>query len=143
MDHNAALAVLKSLADGIHPVTGEVFAPDSPYQRPDVVRALLYAIHILEAPSAASKRPASRPAAGNAGQPWSKEEDEKLLAAFDAGQLLQDIATAHGRSKLAIEARLAKFGRMPMPAGVRSGADAKSGMPQVRDRARPAYAVAR
>ena len=141
MDHNAALAVLKSLADGIHPVTGEVFAPDSPYQQPDVIRALLYAVRALESPNADAKRP--RPTSGNAGQPWSKEEDEKLLAAFDAGQLLQDIATAHGRSRLAIEARLAKFGRMPMPAGVRSGADAKSGMPQVRDAARPAYAVAR
>jgi len=137
MDHNAALAVLKSLADGVHPATGEIFAPDSPYQHPDVIRALLHAVRALEAPNAPARKPASRPGAGNAGQPWSQEEDDKLLAAFDAGHLLQDIATAHGRSKLAIEARLAKFGRMPMPAGVRSASDGA----QARDAARSVYAL--
>lgn len=137
MDHNAALAVLKSLADGIHPATGEAFAPDSPYQHPDVIRALLHAVRTLEAPGAPARKQPLRPAAGNAGQPWSKEEDEKLLAAFDAGETTQAIAAAHGRSKLAIEARLARFGRMPMPAGVRSGSD----VPQARDAARSLYAL--
>ena len=40
MDANQALAVVRSLANGVDPETGEVFPPESAYQRPLVVRAL-------------------------------------------------------------------------------------------------------
>jgi len=121
MDHEKALRILKTLADGIDPGTGETLPAASAYQHPDAVRALFVAIRALEAPEAETKRstPASRPGTGNSGKPWSKEEDEQLLATFDGGQTVEAIAQAHGRSKVAIEARLAKFGRMPMPAGIR------------------------
>jgi len=127
MDREKALRILKTLADGIDPGTGEALPVASAYQHPDAVRALFVAIRALEAPEAseaAAKRgtPAQRPGAGNAGKPWSKEEDEQLLAAFDGGQPVEAIAQVHGRSKVAIEARLAKFGRVPMPAGIRGGA---------------------
>jgi hypothetical protein len=42
------------------------------------------------------------------------------VADFDAGESIDALAAAHGRSRLAIEARLARFGRVPMPAGVRA-----------------------
>lgn len=124
MDQEKALRILKTLADGIDPGTGEALPAASAYQHPDAVRALFVAIRALEAPQApeaAAKRgtPAARPGAGNSGKPWSKEEDEQLLAAFDGGQPVEAIAQVHERSKVAIEARLAKFGRMPMPAGIR------------------------
>lgn len=121
MDQEKALRILKTLADGIDPGTGEALPAASAYQHPDAVRALFVAIRALEAPEAAATRgtPAPRPGAGNSGKPWSKEEDEQLLAAFDGGQPVEAIAQVHGRSKVAIEARLAKFGRMPMPAGIR------------------------
>ncbi|MCU0897553.1 MAG: SANT/Myb-like DNA-binding domain-containing protein [Burkholderiales bacterium] len=124
MDREKALRILKTLADGIDPGTGEALPAASAYQHPDAVRALFVAIRALESPEAseaAAKRgtPAARPGVGNAGKPWSKEEDEQLLAAFDGGQPVEAIAQVHGRSKVAIEARLAKFGRVPMPAGIR------------------------
>ncbi len=68
------------------------------------------------APAAARPAPVGR---GNAGKPWSKEEDEKLVAGFDAGQTVAALAAAHGRSRVAIEARLARFGKAPMPTGLR------------------------
>jgi hypothetical protein len=43
------------------------------------------------------------------------------VTGFDAGETIAVLATDHGRSRIAIEARLAKFGKVPMPAGVRSG----------------------
>lgn len=43
-----ALPILHALANGTDPVTGEVYAPDSPYQRAETVRALYAAIHALE-----------------------------------------------------------------------------------------------
>jgi hypothetical protein len=43
------------------------------------------------------------------------------VAGFEAGQTIASLAADHGRSRIAIEARLARFGKVPMPAGVRSG----------------------
>ena len=121
MDHEQALRILQALANGVDPFSGESFPAASPYQHPDVVRALHQAVRALETAVAAQKRQAARAtAAGNSGMPWSKDEDERLVTAFDAGQSIDDLAAAHGRSRLAIEARLARFGKVPMPAGVRA-----------------------
>jgi len=141
MDHDKALTILKHLSDGNDPETGKPFPPDSAYQRPDVVRALFHAVRELENTPASEAKPASeagslpesavssrassgkpgRPLPSNAGKPWSKEEDEGLVAGFEAGQTIAALAADHGRSRIAIEARLARFGKVPMPAGVRSG----------------------
>ena len=59
--------------------------------------------------------------APRSGKPWSTEEDENLVAGFDAGRTIAALAADHGRSRIAIEARLARFGKVPMPSGVRSG----------------------
>jgi hypothetical protein len=120
MDHEKALSILQALSGGTDPFTGEPFPAASIYQHPDVVRALFQAVRALEAAVAVQKRQASRPAAGNSGKPWSKDEDDKLVAAFDKGRSIDDLADAHARSRLAIEARLARFGRVPMPPGVRA-----------------------
>jgi hypothetical protein len=148
MDRTTALGILESLADGIHPATGQAMPADSPYQHADVIRALFHAVGVLRALSEPSSAPAGdvpaasrtdlatsmpsgneaplSPAAaprrgpGNSGKPWTTDEDEQLVAGFDAGQPIAALAQAHGRSKVAIEARLAKFGRVPMPTGLRS-----------------------
>jgi hypothetical protein len=121
MDHEKALSILQALSNGIDPFSGEPFPAASPYQHPDIVRALYQAVRALEAAVAAQKRQAARSiAAGNSGKPWSKDEDDRLVAAFDAGKSIDELAAAHGRSRLAIEARLARFGKVPMPAGVRA-----------------------
>src|SRR5262245_17241339 len=122
MDNAQALCILQALANGTDPFTGTAFPASSSYQHPDAVRALYQAVRALEAMIMAQKRQAARAAAaGNAGKPWTKEETEQLLAGFDAGKSIEEIAAAHSRSRLAIEARLAKFGRVPMPAGMRVG----------------------
>jgi hypothetical protein len=120
MDQEKALGILQSLSNGADPFTGQPFPADSPYQHPEVVRALFQAVRAMESAVAAQKRQAARPAGGNSGKPWAKEEDERLLAAFDQGRSIDDLAGAHARSRLAIEARLARYGRVPMPAGVRA-----------------------
>src|SRR5436305_1838010 len=48
MDQTQALAVVRSLANGVDPETGEVFPPESAYQRPQTVRALYEAAAALE-----------------------------------------------------------------------------------------------
>jgi hypothetical protein len=48
-------------------------------------------------------------------QAWTAEEDQRLAAAFDAGENINTLTKVHGRSRLALEIRLAKLGRLPMP----------------------------
>jgi len=136
MDDRQALAIVTALANGVHPATGEVFPADSPYQSPEVIRALFVSQRALETqlqpqstqtnvskPNESrlneSKPNPSNPNASkpNAGKPWSVEEDKQLLAAFDAGRPLVDIAREHGRTAGGVRARLEKHGRLePSPA---------------------------
>jgi len=129
------LAILNALSSGIDPLSGEPFPRDSAYQHPEVVRALFHALRAVESmtetaavpsPAATSspapstpveKKKPSRPAA--AGKPWSPEEDTRLAAGFDAGADITALALLHDRSRFAIEARLARLGRVPTPEGMR------------------------
>jgi len=137
MERDKALHILKTLADGIDPASGEQFADDSPYQRPNTVRALYWAVQMLEhcapeQPEAAPEQPSAKPQPGkpvkpraegtraNAGRPWTSEEEAQLGQAFDSGRTLDELAQTHQRSRWAIEARLAKLGKIPEPpAGLR------------------------
>ena len=56
------------------------------------------------------RRKAQMPA--KTGQAWSEDEDRKLLASFDAGRALQELAAAHERTMGAVRARLLKYGRI-------------------------------
>lgn len=139
MEKDRIVEILRALAAGRDPHSGEPLA--GAYQHVDTVRALYGALDLIagrftgpidaaavgkasppqrqQQPQAPAKPAPRSRAASNTGKAWTTEEDERLLAAFDAGRTPQAIAAEHGRSRLAIEARLARFGRMPMPAGVR------------------------
>ena len=125
MEKAAALKILQQLADGTDPHTGKAFGADSPYQHPDTVRALFVALRALDAPAAAAPTGKQRTAApaenapSNSGKPWSDDEDKALAAAFDAGKKILELATAHQRSRFAIEVRLAKLGKIEPPANMR------------------------
>jgi LmbE family N-acetylglucosaminyl deacetylase len=123
MEKTDALKIIQQLADGLDPQTGKAFGADSPYQHPDTVRALFVALRALDAPAAPAAKPraatTNENAPSNAGKPWSDDEDKTLVAAFDAGKKILDLATAHRRSRFAIEARLAKLGKIEPPANLR------------------------
>ena len=120
MERAEALKIIQQLANGVDPHSGEVFRADSPYQHPDTVRALFAAVRALEAQSASRQRAAgTENAPQNAGKPWSGDEDQALAAAFDAGRQVPELAAAHQRSRFAIEARLAKLGKIEPPANLR------------------------
>ena len=110
MDSAQALAVVRSLANGVDPETGEVFAAESSYQRPQVVRALYEAAAALERQERYDRRKSQMPQ--KTGEPWTEDEDRKLLAAFDTGRALQELAAAHARTMGAVRARLLKYGRI-------------------------------
>jgi len=110
MEQVQALTIVRSLADGVDPESGEVFPPESAYQRPQTVRALFAAAEALDRSERFERRKAQLPA--KTGEPWSEEEDRKLLAAFDAGGALAELASGHQRTQTGIRARLVKYGRL-------------------------------
>jgi len=110
MSPSEALQTVRALANGVDPASGEVFPPESPYQRADTVRALYAAAQALEQSERYERRKRELPA--KTGEPWSEEEDRKLLAAFDAGRGLPELAAAHQRTQTGVRARLVKYGRL-------------------------------
>lgn len=107
MELQIAREIINVLAQGIHPVTGEAMPADSPYNEPPVIRALFAVSRALDE---CDKPRRELPA--NAGKTWSGEEDDRLVAAFDAGQDLKQMALELGRSRVAVEARLVKLGKI-------------------------------
>ena len=115
MDRNHALRIINSLANGVNPATGEIFAADSPYQHLDTVRALFEAVRALEAAESGTTR-------GNVHMPantfvrWTPEEKERLAAGFNVGRSSAELAKLHNRSRATIEARLLKIGKIDVSA---------------------------
>ena len=132
MDESRAQSIIAALANGVDPTSGRAFPADSPYQAPDIVRALYVAAQALEAKANPRPRPKGDLPA-NAGKPWSDDEDRRLLTQFDNGQKLQELARVHGRTVAGIQARLERHGRLQPAAGSqdkRPGqAPARSGTP--------------
>jgi hypothetical protein len=118
MEEQKALSIIATLAQGVDPLTGEAFPPGSPYQSPDIVRALFTAARILEGAPRAESANAARPARtrvdppSNVGKPWSPEEDQRLLSEFERGRTPRELASVHGRTLAGVEARLEKHGRL-------------------------------
>src|ERR1700730_1887453 len=108
MEREQVLKILSALANGVHPLTGEVFAADSPYQHPDTVRALFEALRTMEGTrprSVASDRKIGAIPA-NTFVRWTSSVQNRRSAGFDAGKNSLELAKLHNRSRAAIEARL-------------------------------------
>ena len=110
MDAETALLVIRPLSERIDPLTGEEFDTDSTYQNSRIVRALAAAATALEHEHVRSLR--QRNQHGKAGMPWTSEEDDELLRAFDNGETIQDLVKHHQRSPVAIRTRLQQFDKL-------------------------------
>ena len=103
MEEKRAAEIIRVLADGINPITGEILEAESCFNEPDVVRALYTAAEVLE-----KSRKRNMPE--NAGKPWSVEDDEKLREMFYNGTLKKDMCKYFGRTSGSISARLVRMG---------------------------------
>jgi hypothetical protein len=100
--------VLQALVQGNDPEKGTDLPADTVLNRVDVVRALLAAIDALEAVTARAQRRAQLPE--SVGKTWSKAEEQQLNEEFTADEPVPLIASKHGRTIRAIEARLERLG---------------------------------
>jgi hypothetical protein len=115
MDQNQALRILNALDNGVHPATGEVFPADSAYQHPDTVRALIEAVRCMQGskpPTQQIQNKSTDNVPGNTFVRWTQQEEQRLVAAFDAGKSTAELAKLHNRSRAAVEARLLKLGKI-------------------------------
>lgn len=102
MDIICAKEIVKSLADGVDPTTGEILPEESVYNSPEVIRAL----YTLLAAIPSQKMQIET----NAGKPWTKDEDDRLRDEFAAGWKCSQIAKVHERTSGAIDSRIKHLG---------------------------------
>ena len=115
MQLDAALPIVRALADGVNPITGEAYPDHSPYAEPRTLRALYSAVDIMQKEVEREKKRERLPA--NFGKPWTGEEDGVLEREFDAGMPMGEIARKHERTQSSIRLRLEKLGKIePSPA---------------------------
>ena len=112
MNPDEAAATLKSLVEGRDPSTGRDLHADTVLQRASVIRALLVGLAAIENSQAREKRRAQLPV--RVGSAWTDEEDQKLRAAFHAGESVDALAASHQRSTNAIKARLERLDLVPL-----------------------------
>ncbi len=114
MHLESALPIVKALADGVNPVTGEAYPEHSPYAEPRALRALFTAADLMQREVDKARRRERLPA--NFGKPWDEAEDRDIAVAFDAGASIPDMARKHARTQSSIRLRLEKLGKLP-PSG--------------------------
>lgn len=110
METERAIKIIKLLAEGVDPKTGEIFPENSPYQYSETVRALYAALKALERVDEIESRKGSLPE--HAGRTWTQEEEQQLIAAFENGKSINEIANIHGRTTGGITSRLVKLGKL-------------------------------
>lgn len=103
-----AKEIIRTLADGVDPTTGEILPNESVYYSPEVIRALYTLLEIT------NNKHIEDPLR-NAGKPWTDAEDNKLRNEFLSKVKVSDIAKDHGRTYGAIESRLEHLGLKKKP----------------------------
>lgn len=103
-----ARIVLESLIQGLDPETGEDLPKKDSANRIEVTRSMSIALTALKEVDARMVRRSLLPE--SVGKPWTEEEEQQLKVEFANSESISDIATKHGRTIRAIEARLERVG---------------------------------
>lgn len=111
MDILAATEILRGLADGVDPLTGEFLSDQCICNRAEVVRAFHCILRKLEQEMDKQKKKLPE----NAGKPWSSEDDIALAKMFDAGCSKKELRERFQRTSGAIDARLVRIGKINAP----------------------------
>ena len=100
--------IIHLLANGIDPITGEILPDTSPYNQPQVIRALFA---VLETdPTKKSKLKTGRNLPAKHGKPWAQEERDYTATSYKEGVPLKDIAAHLQRTTGSIRSELVRQG---------------------------------
>lgn len=117
MNQENVISILEGLANGIDPVTGEVLPTQSPYNQPEVIRALFHAITLIPK----SKKPKKtieqkqhenieKGLPKNYGLPWIESDIQKVINAYQNDVQVNVIANEFSRKPSSIISLLRKHG---------------------------------
>ena len=116
MNKAEVVDILSALASGVHPATGEVFEEESPYNHPQIIRALFGSLEMIQAPASRAPKRSQEEINREEGRPlrfnvrWTEQEDEELISLIGKGTLTGDIAEQFQRTKGSIHSRLQRQG---------------------------------
>jgi hypothetical protein len=111
MEIQEAVTIMRALAAGLEPETGNPMQSDCLCLKPAVVKALNRALGAL---LQLEQRERGRPQ--NAFRTWTRKEEAQVCEEVRNGMDFHEIARAHSRSVGSIVARLVKLGKIA-PAG--------------------------
>jgi hypothetical protein len=103
-----ARTVLEYLIQGLDPETGKDLPKEDAVNRIEVNRSMSIALTALKEVDARVVRRSLLPE--SVGKTWTEEEEQQLKVEFANSEQIPDIATKHGRTIRAIEARLERVG---------------------------------
>ncbi|ALU42046.1 MULTISPECIES: hypothetical protein [Pseudoalteromonas] len=117
MDQQQVANIVYGLANGIDPITGEILPAQSPYNHPDVIRALFQSLQWQPKQKKVKKTLAQKQQDNldkglpeNYGLPWSDEDIKQVLEQYKGSVEIDKIAITLARKPGSIIAVLNKQG---------------------------------
>ena len=111
----SARTIIRHLANGVDPMTGEALPLAAPYNHPEIIRALFGVLEELDGFEAQQKSiPRNLPE--RHGKPWSPKEKQQTVKDFKSGVPMEEIAAKLDRKKSAVWSMLEHQGLLePLP----------------------------
>ncbi len=108
MKTEVTMTILERLIEGVHPITGELLPEDHVCREGDVIDALRHALACVAREEDAPEEAKYIRKNGklNAGRPWTREDDEELLALMRQGLTAEEIAPMTQRRKRGVQNRM-------------------------------------
>lgn len=117
MEQDKAYSVLEALANGVDPITGECFSDDSPYNQPEVIRALFFILRnkppkkkVKKSLEEKQQENLEKGLPMNYGLPWTQESVYSVIKDFQANMAIDTIAEKMARKPNSIIGLLKKQG---------------------------------
>lgn len=117
MTQENVISILEGLANGIDPTTGEMLPVHSPYNEPEVIRALFHAIQLIPKAKKPKKTIEQKQQENleqglpkNYGLPWGESDVQKVISNYQDGIQVDAIANEFARKPSSIVSLLQKHG---------------------------------
>lgn len=115
MNQEQIISTLEALANGIDPTTGEILPATSPYNQPEVIRALFHAVKLIPKPKKVKKTVEQKQRENldkglpkNYGLPWQEADINSVIQDYQANMHIRNIAEKQCRKPNSIIGLLKK-----------------------------------
>ena len=117
MNQEKVISILEGLANGINPSTGEMLPEFSPYNEPEVIRALFHAINLIPKAKKPKKTIEQKQQENlekglpkNYGLPWAESDVKRVISSYQDDIQVDVIALEFARKPSSIVGLLQKHG---------------------------------